>query len=208
MTAVLSASAYMSLLSRRGEFWLIPVAGGAPTCGRLNLPGIQSTPPLGGIVESQSHELVAGSPVLLGHRCRYRRAQCWQSTERRRVAADPPQTRWAAASPRAGLGWRPPAGLLTPPVPGRHPLVIYLPGGGFVVAPRAMARPERGFIAAAGYAVASVAYRTTRQHATYADALADIQSAIGHLIGHAAQYGIDRTRSPSGVSPRAATSPH
>jgi len=81
--------------------------------------------------------------------------------------------------------------LLTPPAAGRHPLVVYLPGGGFVVAPRAMARPERGFIAAAGYAVASVAYRTTRQHATYADALADIQSAIGHLIGHAAEYGID-----------------
>ena len=51
--------------------------------------------------------------------------------------------------------------LLTPTAAGRHPLVVYVPGGGFVVAPRAMARRERGFIAAAGYAVASVAYRTT-----------------------------------------------
>jgi acetyl esterase/lipase len=70
-------------------------------------------------------------------------------------------------------------------------LVVYLPGGGFVFAPRAMARRERGFIAAAGYAVASVAYRTTRQHATIADGLADIQSAIGHLIGRKEEYGID-----------------
>jgi len=84
--------------------------------------------------------------------------------------------------------------LLTPPAAGRHPLVVYLPGGGFVVAPRAMARRERGFIAAAGYAVASVAYRTTRQHATYADGLGDIQSAVGHLIGHADEYGIDPNR--------------
>ena len=81
--------------------------------------------------------------------------------------------------------------LMTPTASGRYPLVVYLPGGGFVVAPRAMARRERGFIAAAGYAVASVAYRTTRQHATYADALIDIQDAIGHLIGHADEYGID-----------------
>ncbi len=84
--------------------------------------------------------------------------------------------------------------LLTPTAAGRHPLVVYLPGGGFVVAPRAMARRERGFVAAAGYAVASVAYRTTRQHATYTDALTDIRSAIGYLTGHADQYGIDPDR--------------
>lgn len=84
--------------------------------------------------------------------------------------------------------------LLTPTAGGPHPLVVYVPGGGFVVASRRMARPERGFIAAAGYAVASVAYRTTRQHATYADGLADIESAIGHLMGHAAEYDIDPNR--------------
>jgi acetyl esterase/lipase len=84
--------------------------------------------------------------------------------------------------------------LLTPTAAGPHPLVVYLPGGGFVVAPRATARRERGFIAGAGYAVASVAYRTTRQHATYADALADIGSAIGHLTGRASEYGIDPDR--------------
>ena len=82
----------------------------------------------------------------------------------------------------------------TPAAGGRCPLVVYLPGGGFVVAPRAMGRRERAFIAAAGYAVASVEYRTTRQHATYADALADVQAAIGYLIGQADEYGIDPDR--------------
>ena len=84
--------------------------------------------------------------------------------------------------------------LHTPAAGGRCPLVIYLPGGGFVVARPAMGRRERAFIAAAGYAVASVEYRTTRQRATYADALADIKAATDYLIGHADQYGIDPVR--------------
>jgi hypothetical protein len=50
--------------------------------------------------------------------------------------------------------------LHTPGSGGPHPLVVYVPGGGFVVAPRRMARRSRAFIAAAGYAVASVEYRT------------------------------------------------
>lgn len=84
--------------------------------------------------------------------------------------------------------------LHTPSTPGRHPLVVYLPGGGFAVAPRAMARRERAFIAASGYAVASVQYRTTRQKATYRQGLADAQAAIGYLIGRAEDFGIDPGR--------------
>jgi acetyl esterase/lipase len=84
--------------------------------------------------------------------------------------------------------------LLTPSAAGRLPLVVYLPGGGFVAAPRGAARRERGFIAAAGYAVASVTYRTIRQHATYADALADIRAAVSHLTQQADQYGIEPGR--------------
>jgi acetyl esterase/lipase len=84
--------------------------------------------------------------------------------------------------------------LLTPTTAGLRPLVVYLPGGGFVAAPRTMARRERSFIAAAGYAVASVAYRTTRQHAAIADGLADIERAIDYLIGHADECGIDQHR--------------
>ena len=84
--------------------------------------------------------------------------------------------------------------LYTPTGPGRHPLVVYLPGGGFVVANRGMARRERAYVAAAGHAVASIEYRTTRQHATYRDALTDIDAAIKHLTGHADTYGIDPGR--------------
>jgi acetyl esterase/lipase len=81
--------------------------------------------------------------------------------------------------------------LLIPAEQGTYPLVIYLPGGGFVVAPRRMAGKERAFIAASGYAVASVEYRTTRHRATYADGLADIRAAISYLTGRAGEFGID-----------------
>jgi acetyl esterase/lipase len=84
--------------------------------------------------------------------------------------------------------------LVTPQTPGRYPLVVYLPGGGFVRAPRGMARRQRTFVAAAGYAVASVEYRTTRQDATVREGLADIRAAIDHLVAHAAEYGIDPDR--------------
>jgi len=102
----------------------------------------------------------------------------------------------AGAKLRGGVSYR--AGLRlelhTPAGGGRCPLVVYLPGGGFVVARRTMGRRERAFIAASGYAVASVEYRTTRQRATYADALADIQAATDYLIGHADEYGIEPAR--------------
>jgi acetyl esterase/lipase len=79
----------------------------------------------------------------------------------------------------------------TPAAGGRHPLVVYLPGGGFVRASRSLARRERAYVASAGYVVASVEYRTVRQRATYRDALADIHAAIEHLTVHADEYGID-----------------
>lgn len=82
---------------------------------------------------------------------------------------------------RCGDGLR--LDLLTPSTKGPHPLVVYIPGGGFVASSRRMALRERAFIAAAGYAVASVEYRTTRQGATYVDGLADISAAIDHLVG-------------------------
>ncbi|HSZ99071.1 MAG TPA: alpha/beta hydrolase [Streptosporangiaceae bacterium] len=84
--------------------------------------------------------------------------------------------------------------LHLPVTAGPHPLVVYVPGGGFVVAPRRMARRQRGYVAAAGYAVASVEYRTTRKQATYTDGIADIQSAITYLSGHADEFAIDPDR--------------
>src|ERR1700722_13895189 len=57
-----------------------------------------------------------------------------------------------------------------------------------------MARRQRAYIAAAGYAVASVEYRTTRQQAIYTDGIADIQNAITYLSDHADEYAIDPGR--------------
>ncbi|HEY3750548.1 MAG TPA: alpha/beta hydrolase [Pseudonocardiaceae bacterium] len=84
--------------------------------------------------------------------------------------------------------------LHVPDTAGPHPLVVYVPGGGFVVAPRRMARRQRAFVAAAGYAVASVEYRTTRQRATYADGVADVKAAITYLTDHADEFAIDPGR--------------
>jgi acetyl esterase/lipase len=84
--------------------------------------------------------------------------------------------------------------LHVPVSAGPHPLVVYVPGGGFVVAPRRMARRQRAYVAAAGYAVASVEYRTTRQRATYTDGVADIRAAIGYLTDRAGEYAIDPDR--------------
>jgi len=84
--------------------------------------------------------------------------------------------------------------ILTPSTPGPHPLVVYVPGGGFVFAAKSGAARMRGNVAAAGYVVASVEYRTTRHGATYVDGIADIRAAIAHLSDHASELGIDPSR--------------
>jgi acetyl esterase/lipase len=84
--------------------------------------------------------------------------------------------------------------LFTPAAAGPHPLVVYVPGGGFARAPRDLAGRERAYVAAAGYVVASVEYRTVRQNATVTDGLADVRAAIDHLVGQAETYGIDANR--------------
>ncbi len=102
----------------------------------------------------------------------------------------------AGATLHGGVTYRPGLrlDLYTPAAGGRHPLVVYLPGGGFVLARRSMARRERAYVASAGYAVASVEYRTVRQKATSRDALADVDAAIKHLTSQADVYGIDPSR--------------
>ncbi len=102
----------------------------------------------------------------------------------------------SGATLHRGLTYRPGLrlDLHTPAAGGRHPLVVYLPGGGFVRAVRGMARRERAYVASAGHVVASVEYRTVRQQATYRDALADIHAAIEYLTGHTDAYGIDSGR--------------
>lgn len=113
------------------------------------------------------------------------------------VATDPQiPRRPAGTATRRGIGYRDGLrlDLVTPAVSGLHPLVVYVPGGGFVRAPRRLARRERAFVAAAGYAVASVEYRTVRQNATVTDGLSDVRAAIDHLAAQATTYGIDARR--------------
>ena len=81
--------------------------------------------------------------------------------------------------------------VLAPRTPGPKPLVVFLPGGGFVVADPSGSLDQRTYVAEHGYVVASVQYRTILDGATYQDGLADIKSAIGYLRAHAARYGID-----------------
>ncbi|WP_137843338.1 alpha/beta hydrolase [Microbacterium sp. 2FI] len=84
--------------------------------------------------------------------------------------------------------------LLIPKSDGPHPLIVYIPGGGFVRAVRAGGARMRRYVASTGYVVASVEYRTTMHGATYRDGMADVRAAISFLRGHAAEYGIDPDR--------------
>ena len=73
----------------------------------------------------------------------------------------------------------------------RHPLVIYVPGGGFVMSVKEQALNLRTYVAGAGFVVASVQYRTMLNGATFRDSVADVKSAIRYLRAHAGQYDID-----------------
>jgi acetyl esterase/lipase len=95
---------------------------------------------------------------------------------------------------RKGAALRLRLDLLIPTAQGRHPLVVYVPGGGFVVSPKIAAARMRRYVASAGFVVASVEYRTTRHGATYVDGIADIRAAIQFLRAHGDEYAIDIDR--------------
>ncbi|MFJ6081411.1 alpha/beta fold hydrolase [Streptomyces sp. NPDC092369] len=81
--------------------------------------------------------------------------------------------------------------LQVPKTSGTKPLVVYITGGGFVMADKSANLGERTYVAEQGYAVASVQYRTTTTGSTYRDGVADVKSAIRYLRAHAGEYGID-----------------
>jgi acetyl esterase/lipase len=81
--------------------------------------------------------------------------------------------------------------LLIPEPARKRTIVVYVPGGGFVVAAKEGALNLRTFVAEAGFAVASVEYRTTRDGANYRDGIEDVKAAIRYLRANAGQYGID-----------------
>jgi acetyl esterase/lipase len=81
--------------------------------------------------------------------------------------------------------------LLIPETARKRTVVVYVPGGGFVVAAKESALNLRTYVAEAGFVVASVQYRTTRDGANYRDGVQDIKEAIRYLRANAARYGID-----------------
>jgi acetyl esterase/lipase len=83
--------------------------------------------------------------------------------------------------------------ILIPEHARKRTVVVYVPGGGFVVAAKEGALNLRTYVAEAGFVVASVEYRTTRDGANYRDGVEDIKAAIRYLRANAGQYGIDAT---------------
>ena len=81
--------------------------------------------------------------------------------------------------------------LLIPEPVRKQTLVLYVPGGGFVVAAKEGALNLRTYVAETGFAVASIEYRTTRDGANYHDGVEDVKAAIRYLRANAGQYGID-----------------
>jgi len=81
--------------------------------------------------------------------------------------------------------------LLIPDPARKRVVVVYVPGGGFVVAGKEGALNLRTYVAEAGFAVASVQYRTTRDGANYRDGVEDVKAAIRYLRANADKYGID-----------------
>ena len=81
--------------------------------------------------------------------------------------------------------------IQVPQTPGPKPLVVYVPGGGFVQDDKQGNLPLRTYAADAGFVVASVQYRVQPDGATYADSIADVKSAIRYLRAHASEYQID-----------------
>jgi acetyl esterase/lipase len=84
--------------------------------------------------------------------------------------------------------------LLVPDTDEPAPLVLFVPGGGFMIARKELSPDTKAYVAEAGFAVASIEYRTIVQGATFREAGADVQSALRHLRAHAEEYGIDTRR--------------
>lgn len=71
------------------------------------------------------------------------------------------------------------------------PVVVYVPGGGFVVSDRGGSLGNRSYLLEQGVAVAAIEYRTIGDGGTYRDGVADVKSAVRFLRAHAEQYNLD-----------------
>ena len=73
----------------------------------------------------------------------------------------------------------------------RRPLVVYVPGGGFILSAKEGALNLRTYVAEAGFVVASIQYRTVSVGANYRDGISDVKSAVRYLRANAERFGID-----------------
>ena len=92
---------------------------------------------------------------------------------------------------RAGRTRRLRMDVHVPKAPGPHPLVLYIPGGGFAVALFRQARGPRGYVADRGFVVASIEYRTVADDASFREGALDVVTAIDFLREHAGRFKID-----------------
>ena len=81
--------------------------------------------------------------------------------------------------------------LYVPDGVSRPPLVVWIHGGAWRAGTRA--KPPALYLAAQGYAVASISYRLT-QEAIFPAQIHDCKAAIRWLRAHASKYGYDATR--------------
>ncbi len=56
--------------------------------------------------------------------------------------------------------------IQVPSTPGRKPVVVFITGGGFVLANKSASLDQRTYVADQGYVVASITYRTVPAGAT------------------------------------------
>lgn len=80
--------------------------------------------------------------------------------------------------------------ILKPNSNDSFPAVVFVTGGGFMVANKDNYLQQRVDIAEAGYVVASIDYRVTPQ-STFPAPLEDVKSAIRYLRANASKYGIN-----------------
>ncbi len=75
----------------------------------------------------------------------------------------------------------------------RRPLIVWIPGGGFRGCDKNLMVAEMQFLAEAGYALASIYYRSSSQ-GHYPDQIIDVKTAIRFLRANAEEYQIDPGR--------------
>jgi acetyl esterase/lipase len=101
------------------------------------------------------------------------------------------KVRYAAPTLRDGSSKALYMDILTPPGPGPFPAIVYVSGGGFLVSVRRAAARQRGYLASAGFVVASIDYRVIPDGATWHDGVADVRAAVRYLRANAKDLNID-----------------